>query len=108
MGIDLRTTYLGFELKNPLVASASPLTGHLDALRQLEDAGAAAVVMPSLFEEQLEQEELVIRRLIETGTDQSEQVLSELFELDSNCFFNLGPQGFYLQPKIVQDEFALS
>jgi dihydroorotate dehydrogenase (fumarate) len=91
MGIDLRTTYLGLELKNPLVASASPLTGHLDVLRQLEEAGAAAVVMPSVFEEQFEQEELVIRRLIETGTDQSEQVLSDLFELDS---YNTGPANY--------------
>jgi dihydroorotate dehydrogenase (fumarate) len=91
MSIDLRTTYLGFELKNPLVASASPLTGHLEVLRQLEEAGAAAVVMPSLFEEQFEQEELVIRRLIESGTDQSEQVLSELFELDS---YNTGPANY--------------
>jgi dihydroorotate dehydrogenase (fumarate) len=91
MGIDLRTTYLGFELKNPLVASASPLTGHLENLRQLEEAGAAAVVMPSLFEEQFEQEELVIRRLIESGRDQSEEVLSELFELDS---YNTGPANY--------------
>jgi dihydroorotate dehydrogenase (fumarate) len=91
MGIDLRTTYLGFELKNPLVASASPLTGHLEVLRQLEEAGAAAVVMPSLFEEQFEQEELMIRRLIESGTDQSEQVLSELFELDA---YNTGPANY--------------
>ena len=53
MSVDLRTTYLGLELRNPLVASASPLTGHLDSLCQMEEAGAAAVVMPSLFEEQL-------------------------------------------------------
>jgi dihydroorotate dehydrogenase (fumarate) len=91
MSIDLRTTYLGLELKNPLVASASPLTGHLEILRQMEEAGAAAVVMPSLFEEQFEQEELVIRRLIETGRDQSEEILSELFELDA---YNTGPANY--------------
>jgi dihydroorotate dehydrogenase (fumarate) len=50
---DLRARYLGLDLRTPLVASASPLTGTLDGLRRLEDAGAAAVVLPSLFEEQL-------------------------------------------------------
>ena len=51
--VELRTRYLGLELPSPLVASASPLTGTLDGLRRLEAAGAAAVVLPSLFEEQL-------------------------------------------------------
>ncbi len=51
--IDLTTTYLGIPLKNPLVASASPLSGDIDSLRQIEQAGAAAVVLPSLFEEQV-------------------------------------------------------
>jgi dihydroorotate dehydrogenase (fumarate) len=50
---DLRTRYLGLELGSPLVASSSPLTGTLDGLRRLEAAGAGAVVLPSLFEEDL-------------------------------------------------------
>ncbi len=50
---DLSTTYLGLPLSSPLVASASPLTGSLDTLRALEEAGAAAVVLPSLFEERV-------------------------------------------------------
>jgi dihydroorotate dehydrogenase (fumarate) len=50
---DLRTRYLGMELSSPLVASSSPLTGTLDGLRRLEAAGAGAVVLPSLFEEEL-------------------------------------------------------
>ena len=54
--VDLTTRYMGLELKNPLVASASPLTGELDTLRRIEDAGAAAVVLPSLFQEQIEAE----------------------------------------------------
>jgi dihydroorotate dehydrogenase (fumarate) len=54
--MDLTTRYMGLELKNPLVASASPLTGQLDSLRQIEDAGAAAVVLPSLFQEEIEAE----------------------------------------------------
>jgi dihydroorotate dehydrogenase (fumarate) len=54
---DLTTSYLGLQLDNPLVPSASPLTGNLDYARQLEDAGAAALVMQSLFEEDLREEE---------------------------------------------------
>jgi dihydroorotate dehydrogenase (fumarate) len=50
---DLRTRYLGLELRSPLLASSSPLTGSLDGLRKLEAAGAGAVVLPSLFEEEL-------------------------------------------------------
>jgi hypothetical protein len=50
---DLRTRYLGMDLRSPLVASSSPLTGNLDGLRRLEAAGAGAVVLPSLFEEEL-------------------------------------------------------
>jgi dihydroorotate dehydrogenase (fumarate) len=51
--IDLHTRYLGLELRSPLIASSSPLTGTLDGLRRLESAGAGAVVLPSLFEEEL-------------------------------------------------------
>ncbi len=54
--IDLSTRYMGLELKNPLVASASPLNTDIGNLRRLEDAGSAAVVLPSLFEEQIEAE----------------------------------------------------
>lgn len=53
--MDMTTRYLGLTLKNPLVASASPLTLDLDNIRRIEDAGGAAVVLPSLFEEQIEQ-----------------------------------------------------
>ena len=52
--MDPTTRYLGLALKNPLIASASPLTLELDNIRRLEDRGAAAVVLPSLFEEQIE------------------------------------------------------
>jgi dihydroorotate dehydrogenase (fumarate) len=53
---DMSTTHLGLALRNPLIASASPLTADLGNIRALEDAGAAAVVLPSVFEEQIEQE----------------------------------------------------
>ena len=53
---DLTTKYLGMTLKNPIVPSASPLSKDLDTARKLEDAGAAALVMHSLFEEEIEDE----------------------------------------------------
>jgi dihydroorotate dehydrogenase (fumarate) len=56
MTLSLATHYLGLALKNPLVASASPLNSKLDNIRRLEDAGAAAIVLPSLFQEQIEAE----------------------------------------------------
>lgn len=65
MSVDLTTNYLGLKLPHPLVASASPLTGKLDTLRQLADHGIAAVVLPSLFEEQIVHDELQVDRLFE-------------------------------------------
>lgn len=62
--IDLSTEYLGLKLKNPLVPSASPLSRHLDDARRLEDAGAAALVMYSLFEEELRSEEAMLDRFL--------------------------------------------
>ena len=59
---DLSTEYLGLALKNPLVAAASPLGSHLDSARRLEDAGAAALVMPSLFEELIERQDAGVAR----------------------------------------------
>ena len=62
--VDLSTEYLGLRLKNPLVPSASPLSKHLDALLQLEDAGAAAVVLHSLYEEELIAEDAMSERFL--------------------------------------------
>ena len=63
--MDLRTKYLGLELKNPLVPSASPLSRDLDSARRLEDAGAAAIVMYSLFEEEIIAEDEALEKLME-------------------------------------------
>ena len=84
---DLHTRYLGLDLRSPLVASASPLTGTLDGLRRLEAAGAAAVVLPSLFEEQLTLEGDHVRRLLEAGAGS----LSAALALDE---YNAGPYGY--------------
>ena len=66
---DLSTTYLGLALRSPLVASSGPLTARIDSLRALEQAGVAAVVLPSLFEEQIEYEDMEADRLSDFGTD---------------------------------------
>jgi dihydroorotate dehydrogenase (fumarate) len=63
----LATTYLGLPLSGPIIASAGPLTGRLDTLKQLEEAGAAAVVLPSLFEEEVVAEELHLSDMIDEG-----------------------------------------
>jgi dihydroorotate dehydrogenase (fumarate) len=62
--IDMSTEYLGLKLDNPLVPSSSPLTGELDSARKLEDAGAAALVLPSLFEEAIEHEQQQLERFV--------------------------------------------
>jgi len=67
--MDLRTSYLGLSLRSPIVASASPMTGHLDRISELADAGAGAIVLPSLFEEQIEHETAGIERVIEAEID---------------------------------------
>jgi dihydroorotate dehydrogenase (fumarate) len=76
MTVDLSTRYLGLELANPLVASSSPLTGELDSLQALEAAGVAAVVLPSLFEEQIEQEAIDLQALAERGADSFAEALT--------------------------------
>ena len=67
--IDLKTTYLGLELANPLVTSASPFSKKTSNVRKMEDAGISAVVMYSLFEEQIVQDSLAFNYYMERGTD---------------------------------------
>jgi dihydroorotate dehydrogenase (fumarate) len=69
MAVDLSTSYLGLKLKNPLVVAACSLTHRLDWLRQIEQNGAAAIVLPSLFEEQIEHDEAEIAKVYEFGTE---------------------------------------
>ena len=66
--MDLTTTYMGLQLKNPLVPSASPLSKDLANIKRLEDAGASAVVMYSLFEEQIIHESLELDHFLNRGT----------------------------------------
>ena len=73
--MDLTTDYLGLQLRSPLVASASPMTGDPDAAVRLEEAGAGAIVLPSLFEEEILSEELELNRSLEQGTEQFAEAL---------------------------------
>ncbi|MEN6405888.1 MAG: dihydroorotate dehydrogenase-like protein [Thermoguttaceae bacterium] len=76
MSVDLSTNYLGWRLKNPLVIGSCPLTGEADSLRRLEEAGAAAVVLPSLFEEQIEHEAEEISKAYEFGAESFPEALT--------------------------------
>jgi dihydroorotate dehydrogenase (fumarate) len=79
--MDLTTRYMGLQLKNPLVASASPLTGELDSLRRLEDAGAAAVILPSVFQEEIEAETARYEHLTSAHDDSWPEGLSNFPKL---------------------------
>jgi dihydroorotate dehydrogenase (fumarate) len=74
--VDLTTTYMGLKLKNPIVPSASPLSASLDNIKQMEDAGAAAVTLHSLFEEQIEFEAEALTHFLEHGTEQFAEALT--------------------------------
>ena len=92
MTVDITTKYLGLELSNPLVASASPLTGKLSTLVQLEEAGAAAVVLPSLFEEQIEHDSWAVHDLYEYGSAISPEAFGGYVpEMDG---YNTGPEHY--------------
>jgi dihydroorotate dehydrogenase (fumarate) len=89
--MDLRTTYMGLDLEHPLVASASPLSSDLDGLRRLEDGGASAIVMFSLFEEQIRHETAALAHLTEAGTESFPEALSYFPELDD---YTVGPDSY--------------
>ena len=88
---DLSSSYLGLRLASPLVASASPLTGNIDSLRRLEEAGAAAVVLPSLFEEQVEHDETMVDLVLERGAQSFGEALTYFPEMDD---YNTGPESY--------------
>jgi len=93
MSADLRSRYLGLELKNPIVAAASPMTNSVEGLKRLEDAGIAAVVLPSLFEEQIEHEEMATHNLMLSGAELSPEARGFFPEMQN---YNSGP-GNYLK-----------
>ena len=80
--MNLTTQYLGMTLASPLVASSSPLTRQLDGLLRLEDAGVGAVVLPSLFEEEVEAEALVFAERLDAGSGVQGEAGSYFPDLD--------------------------
>jgi len=89
--MDLSTTYLGLKLKNPLMLSASPLSGEIDNIKKAEDAGAAAVVLQSLFEEQLKLESDELDFHLSHGTESFAEALSYFPQASE---FRLGPEDY--------------
>lgn len=89
--IDLTTKFLGLTLRNPIVASAGPLCESLDNIRRLEDQGIGAIVLPSLFEEQLDLESQALDNDLSRGTDEFAESLTFLPDLRN---YNLGKDGY--------------
>lgn len=92
--MELTTSYLGFELTHPVVPSASPLTERLDSIKHLEDSGAPAIIMHSLFEEQITHESLALHHFTEATAESYAEALSYFpapkeFVLDSDSYLNL-------------------
>jgi dihydroorotate dehydrogenase (fumarate) len=98
--MNLKTTYLGLQLDHPIMAGASPLGADLDAVRRLEDAGASAITLPSLFEEQITREE--------TGTLYDLEAHAETFAEATSYFPHvdemvLGPESYLTQLRRVKE-----
>jgi dihydroorotate dehydrogenase (fumarate) len=89
--MDLTTNYLGLNLRSPLVVSASPLSEDVDNIKRMADAGAAAVVLYSIFEEQLRQDRLELNRNLENGTNSFAEALSYFPEPSE---YRLGPEEY--------------
>jgi len=89
--MDLTTTYMGLKLKNPVVPSASPLSQRVEDIKKLEDAGAAAVVMFSIFEEQIQHDAEALDHLLTAGTDSFAEALSYFPEVGN---YTVGPEQY--------------
>ncbi len=87
--MDLRTTYMGLELRNPLIASASPLSESIDNIRRIEDAGAGAIVLFSLFEEQIRAESEALEHFLTYGTNPPARSAP-----DGNDRFRIPPEAY--------------
>ena len=89
--MDLSTTYLGLKLRTPLVPAASPLSEEIDNIKRMEDAGASAVVLYSLFEEQLRRDRVELAEALEHGTFSTPEALTYFPEPEE---FHLGPEEY--------------
>ena len=89
--MDLRTHYLGLELENPLVPSASPLSKNLDTIKRMAEAGAGAIVMHSLFEEQINATSMELDHFLDHGTESFGEALSYLPDIEE---YEVGPYSY--------------
>ena len=98
--MDLSTTYLGLRLDNPLMPGASPLVDDMDMVRRLEDAGASAIVMHSLFEEQITGEKLATIYHMELYADSYPEAMSYFPRSDDFAF---GPDQYLEQIRRIKE-----
>jgi dihydroorotate dehydrogenase (fumarate) len=102
--VDLSTTYLGLDLKNPLVASASPLSKKVDNVRRLEDAGVAAVVLYSLFEEQIVHESLALDYSLNRGSESFAEAITYFPDLET---YNIGPDEYLNHIRKLKEQLSI-
>ena len=102
--MNLSTNYLGLDLRNPLVVAASPLGANVETILELEAAGAAAVVLPSLFEEQIEGEEIQLHRLYESQAHSFAESLTHFPELTQ---YNTGPDAYLQHIRNAKQQAAI-
>ena len=104
MGKDLTTTYLGLKLRNPLVVAACPLTAELDTLKHMEQLGAAAAVMPSLFEEQISPAAQPVARPPHLGPEKVDEAAQFYHRLDD---YNRGPAAYVRQIELAKKAVSI-
>lgn len=102
--VDISTTYLGLRLRSPIVASASPLTGDPFVWDEIEEAGAGAIVLPSLFEEQIERESTGIDATLDYGTESFAESLTYFPELDE---LDVGPARHLGLVEVARDRLTI-
>jgi dihydroorotate dehydrogenase (fumarate) len=102
--IDLTTTYLGLKLRNPLVASSSPICEEVANIRRMEDAGAGAVVLPSLFEEQIALESEELDRAIAASEERSAEGFSHFPDMTG---YNRGPENYLNQIRKAKETVGI-
>lgn len=102
--VQLQTTYLGLELPNPLVASASPLSKKVEHAQRLEEAGVAALVMYSLFEEQIVHESLELDHYLQRGTHSFAESLSYLPDKGT---YSIGPDAYLEQVYLLKQKLTI-
>jgi len=89
--MDLKTDYLGFQLKNPIIATAGPLSKDIDEIKKMEDSGIAAITLFSLFEEQIEKESLELFHRTTAFTESYAESTTYFPEISN---YKTGPEGY--------------